>query len=293
MMGTAPKLEGLALIGQGIARPEDVVVARDGTVWASDKASACARIAPDGTLSRVGKAGGEPNGIKIDPRDGSIVIANIGSGSLQRLDPVTGAVTTILTEAGGAPILTPNYLLFDSRGNLWCSVSARRGRSPGWLDGTPDGFVFRVSPSGEATVVAENVRFANGLALDANEEFLYVAQTSADNVLRYRIRGATLAASELHGPASLGAKSCPDGLAFDAAGNLWVTLALANRIVAIAPDGGVSVLADDATDKRINKPSNIAFGGADLRDVYIGSIGADYVLRGRASVPGLPLAHQR
>jgi sugar lactone lactonase YvrE len=293
MTRTIPTLDGLAAIGRGIARPEDVVVDRDGTVWASDKSSACARIAPDGTLTRVGTAGGDPNGIKIDPRDGSIVIANIGTGALQRLTPDTGAIATILTEAGGRPLSTPNYVLFDSGGNLWCSVSTRRGRVPEWLDGTPDGFIVRIARSGEAAVVADGIRFANGLALDANEEFLYVAQTAGDNVLRFRIQGSALSAPEIYGPPTLGVRSFPDGLAFDAAGNLWTSLVLANRIVAIGPDGAVSALAEDPAGALISKPSNIAFGGADLRDVYIGSIAADYVLRGRSSVPGLALAHQR
>jgi gluconolactonase len=293
MTGTTPRIDGLVRIGNGIERPEDVVVARDGTVWASDKASAAARILPDGALVRCGRAGGDPNGIKIDPRDGSIVIANIALGLLQRLDPATGAVSTLLGAVGGTPLATPNYLIFDSRGNLWCSVSTRRGRVPEWLDGTPDGFIFRVSPAGEAAIVADGLRFANGLALDAKEEFLYVAQTAADNVLRFRIRGAGLGEPELYGPATLGTRSFPDGIAFDAAGNLWTSLVLSNRLVAIGADGGVATLAEDAAGSLMNKPTNIAFGGADLRDVYIGSIAAGYVLRGRSSVPGLALAHQR
>ncbi len=30
-----------------------------------------------------------------------------------------------------------------------------------------------------------------------------------------------------------------------------------------------------------------------MRDIYIGSITTPYVLKGRSSVPGLPLIHQR
>jgi len=293
MKGTEPGIEGLTPIGKGIERPEDVVVARDGTVWASDKASAAARIRPDGTLDRCGRAGGEPNGLKIDPRDGSIVIANIAAGVLQRLDPATGAVSVILGEVGGTPLKTPNYVIFDSRGTLWGTVSTRRGRVPEWLDGTPDGFIFRVSPDGAAAIVADGLRFANGLALDAEQRFLYVAQTAADNVLRFRIDGGALGAPEVYGPARLGERCFPDGIAFDAAGNLWTSLVLANRIVAIAPDGGVSTISEDPAGTLMNKPTNIAFGGADLRDVYFGSIAAGYVLRARSSVPGQPLAHQR
>jgi gluconolactonase len=140
--------------------------------------------------------------------------------------------------------------------------------------------------------VADGLRFPNGLALDREQQFLYVAQTPADNVLRFRIAGEGLSSPEVYGPQSLGARSFPDGLAFDSAGNLWVTLVLMNRLVAITPAGDIATIAEDATGALINRPSNLAFGGADLRDVYIGSIAAPYVLRGRSSVAGQPLVHQ-
>ncbi|HJN92831.1 MAG TPA: hypothetical protein QGF05_08945, partial [Dehalococcoidia bacterium] len=53
----------LQRVGVGVQRPEDVVVSRDGRVWLSDQASACAEVLPDGSLRRVGEAGGAPNGI--------------------------------------------------------------------------------------------------------------------------------------------------------------------------------------------------------------------------------------
>ena len=105
-------LASLRKVGVGLRRPEDVVVGRDGRVWASDQASACAEILPDGTLRRVGKAGGAPNGINMDTR-GRIVIANFGlgtapTGPLQRLDPVTGAVEVLLDAIDGRPLVASN-----------------------------------------------------------------------------------------------------------------------------------------------------------------------------------------
>ena len=69
-----------------------------------------------------------------------------------------------VNDVAGTPIKTPNYVIFDSRGNLWCTVSTRRGRVPDWLDGTPDGFIFRVSPSGDAAIVADGLRRAEDRA---------------------------------------------------------------------------------------------------------------------------------
>ena len=84
-----------------------------------------------------------------------------------------------------------------------------------------------------------------------------------------------------------------DGCAFDADGNLWVTLVLANRIVAISPDGRATVVIEDPDGALLSGPTSIAWGGQDMRDVYIGSILTPHVLKGRSSVPGLPMVHQR
>jgi len=84
-----------------------------------------------------------------------------------------------------------------------------------------------------------------------------------------------------------------DGCALDAQGNLWVTLVLANKIVAITPEGHVTVVVEDPEGKVVNAPTSVAWGGADMRDVYIGSITTPYVLKGRSSVPGTPMVHQR
>lgn len=43
----------------------------------------------------------------------------------------------------------------------------------------------------------------------------------------------------------------------------------------------------------LNAPTSIAWGGEDMRNVYIGSMSTPYVLKGRSSVPGMPMIHQR
>jgi sugar lactone lactonase YvrE len=84
-----------------------------------------------------------------------------------------------------------------------------------------------------------------------------------------------------------------DGCGFDQDGNLWVTLVLVNKIVAITPSAQVGTLIHDVTGDLMSWPTNVRWGGDDLRDLYIGSVRRDYVLHARSSVPGLPLSHQR
>jgi sugar lactone lactonase YvrE len=307
---------GLHAIGRGVNRPEHVVVAGDGRVFASDKASAVAELIDENTVRRMGQAGGEPNGIALD-RDGHFLIANFGLGVLQDLDPVTGAITTVLGgQLDGRPLRWLNFVLVDSVGALWCSVSTMADDLVDTIArGTADGFIFRVAPDRRsAQVVADAVSFPNCMALDRNEDYLYVVRTVAADVVRFPIKGETLGPQERFGPPLGGRRpdefgpdhgrfladpqvsrrwGMADGCAFDADGNLWVTLVLANRIVAISPDGRATVVVDDPESAVLSGPTSIAWGGQDMCDVYIGSILTPYVLKGRSSVPGLSMVQRR
>ena len=84
-----------------------------------------------------------------------------------------------------------------------------------------------------------------------------------------------------------------DGCGFDAQGNLWVTLVGAHRIVAVTPERELVTIIEDPDGSLINSPTSVAWGGSDMQDVYIGSLATPYVLRGRSSVAGLPMIHQR
>ncbi|OCB36726.1 hypothetical protein A5676_20330 [Mycobacterium malmoense] len=292
------------------------MVAGDDRVFASDRASAVAELIDENAVRRIGQAGGEPNGIALDG-NGHFLIANWGLGVLQDLDPVTGEIAAVINgQLDGRPLQWLNFVLVDSVGALWCSVSTM---TEDLLDtiarGTADGYIFRVAPDRQsAHVVAHGVGFPNCMALDRDEDYLYVVRTLTADVVRFPIEGETLGPQEQFGP-PLGDRrpdeygpdagrliadpevgrrwGMADGCAFDAEGNLWGTLVLANRIVAIRPDGTVTTVIEDIDGALLNGPTSIAWGGHDMRDIYIGSITAPYVLKGRSSVPGLPLVPQR
>jgi gluconolactonase len=297
-------------IAIGIDRPEDVVVGKDGRVYASDHQCAVAEIFPDGSFKRMGPKGGAPNGINID-RQGRVVIANFGiydreDGPLQRFDPATGEHETLLAEVDGKRLTSSNYPVIDAAGNIWCANSTHAETWPLALDGRADGFIFVLRPDGSSSVVAEGLKFPNGLALSADEGTLYCAQTSGADVMRFPIlAGGRLGAGERYGPV-LGNLQQPDGpqhpaetlgytdgVGLDAEGNVWVCLPAANKVVAILPSLEVVTVVHDPSGETVNHPTNVTWGGADLKDLYIGSIRADYVLKGRSPVAGEPLIHQR
>lgn len=300
-------------IGVGVKRPEDVVVSRDGDIWVSDQASACARIEAVGSLTRIGRVHGAPNGINLD-LDGRILIANFGGpedgyGPLQRLDPTTGQVELVCGEINGRQLFGANYPLVDTRGRIWCSHSTW-GPLDAAFNGQHDGFVFRCDQSG-VTVLAEGIKMANGLALDYDERNLFVCQTAGCDVIRYPINAdGSLGAPTRYGPRlglsnldvqnrrplSLELRSqlgATDGCGFDQDGNLWVTLLMANKIVAITPAGEVVTVLSDPEGRVMRNPTNVSWGGRDLCDLYIGSVTSNYVVHARSPVPGMPLVHQR
>lgn len=299
--------EKLAL---GIDRPEDVVVARDGRVFASDHQCAVAELMTGGAFRRLGPKGGAPNGINMDTA-GRIVIANFGiydreDGPLERFDPATGVHEVLLTEVEGRRLTSANYPVIDRAGNIWCANSTHAETWPQALDGRADGFIFVLRPDGSAGVVADGLKFPNGMALSADERFLYCAQTSGADVLRFPVlEGATLGQGERYGPV-LGRLLGPgetveehggdlgytDGVGLDADENLWVCLPAANKVVAITPAREVVTVIHDPSGRTVNHPTNVTWGGADLKDLYIGSIRADYVLKARSPVAGQPHIHQ-
>lgn len=301
--------EAFTKIAIGIDRPEDVVVGPDGRVFASDHQCAVAEIFADGSFERMGPKGGAPNGLNMD-RQGRVLIANFGiydreDGPLQRFDPATGHHENLLLEVEGKLLTSSNYPVMTSDGNIWCANSTHAETWPQALDGRTDGFIFVLRPDGSSSVVAEGLKFPNGLALSADEAFLFCAQTSGADVVRLAILpGGRLGPAERYGPA-LGNLNTPerqhpmetlgytDGVGMDAEGNLWVCLPAANRVVAIKPSLEVVTVIDDPSGETVNHPTNVTWGGSDLKDLYIGSIRANYVLKARSPVAGEPLVHQR
>lgn len=296
-------------IAVGIDRPEDVVVARDGRVFASDHQCAVAEIFPDGSFKRLGPRGGAPNGINMD-RQGRVLIANFGiydreEGPLQRFDPATGQHETLVAEVGGRRLTSANYPVMDRAGNIWCANSTHAETWPQALDGRTDGFIFVLRPDGSSQIVAEGLKFPNGMALSADEKTLYCAQTSGADVMAFPVLpGGELGKGHRYGPV-LGKLQQPgqpapdvadlgytDGVGMDADGNLWVCLPAANKVVAVTPRLEVVTLIHDLSGEIVNHPTNITWGGADLKDLYIGSIRAGYVLKGRSPVAGQPHVHQ-
>jgi sugar lactone lactonase YvrE len=164
-------------------------------------------------------------------------------------------------------------------------------RSRGEDEAIPDGYVILRDAKGMQKV-ASGLTFTNELRIDRDGTFLYAAETGTARVSRLRI-GADGSLSErtFFGPAPIIPGGRIDGIAFDADGNLWVTELTHNALFVITPEGQAHCIFEDLEGRTLVKPSSVAFGGADLRTVYVGSLTATRLATFRSPVPGLPMPH--
>jgi sugar lactone lactonase YvrE len=184
-----------------------------------------------------------------------------------------------------------NFVLRDAD-RLWLSVSTWSPPVDGRVQPKiADGYILRIE-DGRAALAAEGFLHTNELRIDRQRRFLYVAETRRGRLLRLPLgQNGTLGAPEPFGPDPIFSGAHPDGIAFDAEGNLWLTEVTRNGIHVIAPNGACRCVFEDPDGKVLLFPSSLAFGGADLRKVYIGSVRMTRLARFTAPVAGEPLAH--
>ena len=101
-------------------------------------------------------------------------------------------------------------------------------------------------------------------------------------------KGARLVAATVDTVVEL-PKTVPDGVAFDIAGNLYVSMYRPDVIYRRTPSGRLDVLAEDFEGTLMAAPTNIAFCGGD-RDVLLSAnIGRWHITRYEVGAAGLPL----
>src|SRR5579859_6566761 len=132
-------LSELTFTGHDLVRPESIIAQRDGTLWVSDGRGGITRIAADGQQQFFAGLGGEPNGLAMQD-DGTILVANIGTGTIQKMLP-DGTTGDFLTEVDGVKLSSANYVFIDSKNRIWMGFSTRE--SHWWLAAAnprPDGY---------------------------------------------------------------------------------------------------------------------------------------------------------
>lgn len=279
------------VVAQGIESPEGIALLPDGRLLFGSGEGTVGVIGADGRTQVLARAIA-PNGVAVDAK-GRAVIANMGRlkglpGPLQRIDLAAGAVETLVSELEGRMLTSSNDLAIAQDGTIYCTHT---GWGPAGRIGAleAEGFVYRYRPDGGADIVARGLRSPNGIRVSPDGRHLYVSLTAEARVVRWPIlQDGTLGRKAYFGP-SLGAtdpahtvaglRAMPaaqrsglgycDGIAFDRAGNLWITLPLANRIVALSAGGERRPIVHDPDGTRIDFPTNLCWSGPGLKTLNV------------------------
>lgn len=317
--------------GHDLQRPECILAERDGTLWSADARGGVMQIRPDGSQTLIaqpdphfditrdaGKSllgGTLPNGLAF-ARNGDFLIANFGTDRLEIMTRA-GETRILMDQIDGKPLGKVNFVLRDRRDRVWITISTSTNPWSAAINSRlADGYIVLIDERGPR-IVADGFQFTNEIRLDAEERWLYVAETCGKRVTRLRVQpDGSLTDREIYGPSNLGS-GVIDGIAFDAAGNLWATMIFADRLVAITSGGDLLELLDDgdpaatAQFERVfatgEPPSfellmqcggricpwlaSVTFGGPDLQTVYLGGLRATSIPYFRSPVPGLPMVH--
>ncbi|HEX5481576.1 MAG TPA: SMP-30/gluconolactonase/LRE family protein [Terriglobia bacterium] len=268
---------------QGLDHPEGLAVGRDGSLYAGGEGGQVYRISPDAQrMEIIATTGGFCLGVTLDAEE-NIIVCDLGRREVLRITQ-EGEISVLATSASGRELRSPNFSVLDTEGNLYFSDSGE------WKQAS--GLIYRVSSAGSVDVFSPGpFHFANGMALDAAGRFLYVVESNLDRVLRIEILpGGKPGTPEVFAE---GLTRVPDGLAFDAAQNLYVTTYASNCIYRAAPDGRVDLLCQDQENLLLCQPTNCAFGGPHFDQMFVSNLGRDHISVLDLKVKGQPLLNHR
>jgi sugar lactone lactonase YvrE len=304
--------------GAGFSRPECVLCTSNGDIFASHLGASVRHIAADGRSKILGRPGPGaefvPNGIALLP-DGSLLVANMGEqGCVWKID-LNDKLLPFLSEAEGRPLDSANFVAVDQQGRIWITISTQtHPRFDAYNKSVADGFIVLHDRSG-TRIVADGLAFTNECRLSPDGAWLYVSETSAQRVSRFKVAGdGSLRQREVF--AQFGVGTFPDGIDFDAEDNLWVTSIVSNRIIRIAPDGTQQIILEDSDpehvawvdeaqkagklarehfyttrSRKLSSITSVAFGGPELKTVYLGSLASDSLMTFRSPVAGRKPVH--
>lgn len=308
----------LTQIGGGLNRPECVLAASDGSLYTGDWTLGIARIAPDGTTGPAVEAdliaqGFRPNGIALTADD-DFLFANMGrAGGVWRVGR-RGAARPFATELDGTAVPRTNFVLVDGD-RAWITISSLGRKHDHFTAEENTGQILLVH-DGNVTVAAEGLNWTNELRLSPDGKYLFVNETFACRTTRYDVAADGLLSNPVR--ITYPGDTYPDGMAFDAEGALWIVCVISNRLIRIAPDMTWTVVFEDvdrseldaiasahaegrltwdqishSRGSRVSNLSSIAFGGPDLKTLYLGGLGNREVQVLRSPVAGMPMEHWR
>jgi gluconolactonase len=223
----------------------------------------------DGSVSVFRQPSNNSNGHTVD-RQGRLISCEHLARRVTRTEH-DGSITVIADRYDGKRLNSPNDVVVKSDGSIWFTdpsygilMDYEGDRAVSEI-GSCD--VYRVDPSGDIRIVADDYHKPNGLAFSPDENLLYVADTGATHdkngpkhIRTHQVAAdGSLSAGEVFAECTNGLF---DGFRVDLSGRIWTSAE--DGVHCYAPEGRLigKVLIPELV-------ANVCFGGAKLNRLFI------------------------
>ncbi|NND33271.1 MAG: SMP-30/gluconolactonase/LRE family protein [Saprospiraceae bacterium] len=205
--------------------------------------------------AKIWAKGIRPNGQAL-MADGSLLVCDSSAACIVQYD-VYGKIKDKKGSGliDGTEVRCPNDIAIDPENGFYFTDSVRHV-----------GAVFFVGFSGQERLIADNIDFANGIAISPDGQALYIAESYQNRILVMQLDSpghiknmevfANLPVNQSNSPTG----NLPDGLALDALGRLWVAHYGMQAVQVLSASGDLLATYDTG----IPLTSNLCFMGNDI-----------------------------
>ncbi len=237
-------------------------------------------------------------GLAFDP-EGRLLVCEGGggvNGRVTRTDMKTGQSAVLCDSFGGFPLGAPNDITLDAQSRIYfTSRLANTDPAKGNVNA-----VYRIDPDGRTSriLATPDIDMPNGLAISPDNKTFYLVESDGRASKARCIRAYDLQADGSVKNMRVVINFYPgrsgDGMRMDSEGNLVVaaglhktrgtseTLDTRPGIHLISPQGELLAFVETPDDTL----TNLAFGGADLRTLYVTC--GKHLMSLRTQIPGMP-----
>jgi gluconolactonase len=231
--------------------------------WKEGDKSASVSLKPSGSLDGTGQGS---NGLALDAQ-GNLILTQQGERRIARLEK-DGSFTTLADQYNGKRFNSPNDLVIAKSGQIFFT-DPPYGMKKGVEQDAPYHGIYRVDTDGQVSLIIEDIRWPNGIALSPDEKILYLAISDKESarVMAYDLQadGSVQNGRVIFNAQSLKSaerKGSCDGMKVDTQGNIWTT-----------GPGGVLILSPQGkhlgTILTGQNTGNCAWGGPEKDTMYI------------------------